>query len=85
MATAKEIGMNILAEVADEIVISRADQLLKAGKAVWVFDPEVPGVVGLVKAVEGRLTNQALLVVYVDIRDFEESDDFWDLPEDLNL
>lgn len=77
MSTAKQVAAEILADMADQSVIDRADQLLKAGKAVWIFDPEVPGVVGLVKAVEGRLTNEALLVVYVDLQDFEESDDFW--------
>lgn len=69
---AQETGTRILADLADDYVVETAARLVAAGKAQWVFDPEVLGVVGLVKPG----TRRALVVVYVDDEDFETSAEF---------
>jgi len=56
LATATEA----LATVADRRIVQLAQQLLDAGEAEWVWDPQVPNVLGLV--VPGTTT--AWLVLY---------------------
>lgn len=67
MATAEEVGTRVLTDNADGWVVANAARLVESGAAVWIFDPEVPGVVGLVRPG----TRRALVVVYVDDEDFE--------------
>lgn len=71
---AAEKAAEVLNATADQSVIDQAELLVLTGSHVWVFDPEVSGVVGLVRVGEPR---RADLIVYTEDYDFEESSDFW--------
>lgn len=63
----------LLREHAQDYVMETADRLVREGTAVWVDDPEVFNVVGLVHADK---QNRAYIVVYLEDNDFETSEDF---------
>jgi len=67
-----EQAKQLLKEEARDSVMDAANGLETMGDAEWVLDPEVAGVVGLVKPG----TRTAFIVVYLNDRDFETSDDF---------
>jgi hypothetical protein len=80
--TAEHAGRRILREEADEQVVEKAARLVLDGKAEWVFDPEVPDVVALIRTG----TNQAYVVVYLPTWRNENRADFelgeiWDEEE----
>jgi hypothetical protein len=66
-----DIARRQLEEDAESRLLERIAEEVAAGRATWRDDPVVPGVVGLVKAG----TNEALVVVYVNDRDFEVADE----------
>jgi hypothetical protein len=66
-----DIARRQLEEDAESRLLERIAEEVTAGRATWRDDPVVPGVVGLVKAG----TNEALVVVYVNDRDFEVADE----------
>lgn len=59
-------------EVAPEVT-ERVVEIIHTGTARWIWDPNVENVAGLVKGG----TDYALMVVYVEARDFEVSLDFY--------
>jgi hypothetical protein len=63
----------VLLEAADLQVLKQVDRWV-AEKAEWRYDPEIPGVVGLVLKENRR---RAVLIVYLEDRDFEEGSEFW--------
>lgn len=67
-----EKAKKFLAENASDWVVQGAQQLEANGLGEWVLDPEVRGVVGLLKP----RTNDAWLIVYLNDEDFETSLDF---------
>lgn len=69
-----EKAKELLRELAVEEVTTAADLLVEAGEAEWKLDPQVPGVVGLVRPD----SNRALLVVYVEDGDWELDETFED-------
>lgn len=71
--TAEQIGREYLREEASPEVTEKAARLVLEGKAQWVFDPQVDGVVGLVRPDE---PNRAFIVVWYTDGDFEISLDF---------
>ncbi len=73
--TASQAGLKVLELAANKRTNKRARKLVEAGTHGWAWDPQVDGVVGLLR----RGTNRADIVVYLDDDDFETSDDFEDL------
>jgi len=73
MTTPKEAALSVLDGFADPALIQRADEAVAAHTHVWVWDPQVDHVVGLIR----KNTNRADIIVYVEDDDFEVSDD-WD-------
>ena len=73
--TAASVAMNVLRAVADPETQDRAEHLAETTHA-WVLDPEVDGVIGLVR--RGTI-RAALLVMPADL-DFEEAEEFWSAP-----
>jgi len=55
-------------EIASGSIVARCRKAVQTGQAVWVWDPEVNGVVGLVMTSNPR---RALVVVYSEGTDFE--------------
>lgn len=51
--------------------VDAATQMVADRLAIWVRDPEVPGVVGLLDREDGR----ALVIVYLEYNDFEVTED----------
>lgn len=60
----------------DDSVTKVALELLADGRAVWQWDPEVDGVLGLVHSENRR---KAFMVIYDHGRDFECSDEIEDM------
>jgi hypothetical protein len=69
---AEEAAYSVLTEVALPEIVDQCKRAVEAGAARWLFDPEVANVVGLVKA---GTYKRALVVVYLDDKDFEVDDD----------
>lgn len=67
-----EQAQALLKKQAAKRVVKAADRMVAAGAAEWIRDPEVSGVVGLVRTG----TRRALVVVYLQDGDFEVDDDF---------
>jgi len=61
MTTAREFGERYLTDLADSTLVATVRRLADADAARWVFDPDVPDVVGLV--LPG--TRTALVIVYL--------------------
>lgn len=79
VTTARELGLEVLAICADQEVTDRVAAWEAAG-ARWIFDPQVPDVLGLI---EPGTRNRALVVVYVhDVTrpDFELAQEFFNQP-----
>jgi hypothetical protein len=72
MATAADVAVPLLAELADKRTNAKAAKAVTAGTHEWVWDPYVADVVGLVRTG----SNRADIVVYVKDNDFEVSLDF---------
>jgi hypothetical protein len=62
----------IVRDEAEHQLVAHIEAAVAAGTAEWVLDPEVDGVVGLVRTGTG----QALIVVYVGEGDWEMDDEF---------
>ena len=56
------------AEMADSRIVKKVQDLIDSGKAEWIYDPQVDGVLGLVKVGDPTC---ALVVLYTDPLDFE--------------
>jgi hypothetical protein len=65
-------GQDIFHQDADRALVKKVDKLVASGEAVWILDPAVEGVVGLVRSDDRR---HALVVVYVMDSDFEVADE----------
>jgi hypothetical protein len=58
--------------IANTETVTQARRAVEKGEAIWIWDPEVDGVVGLVLV--GN-TNRALVVVYDEGSDFEADEE----------
>ena len=67
---ARDAAMAVLHEEAEECLVEAVEEIYQAGKGRWEYDPDFPGVVGLIKS---YTANRALVVVYVEEGDFEVS------------
>lgn len=70
--TAAERGLAVLGQEAKAGLVAEARHVVEEGRAAWQWDPQVPGVAGLIEAVTGK----ALVIVYAD-GDWEASQDLW--------
>jgi hypothetical protein len=66
-----EEGQKIFREMAAKDVVTATEKMVAEGTAMWVADPQVVGVIGLVYTG----TNKALVVVYIKSKDFECDDE----------
>jgi len=57
--------------------------IIEAGKAIWVFDPAVNGVLGLVDPAGNG--EAALAILFTDEPELEVSPDLYELAEDMGL
>ena len=69
----KDHGLRVLLAEADRETVELAMDWYASGKAAWVWDPEVPNVVALVRTDDRSV---ALCVVYIADGDFETSFEF---------
>jgi hypothetical protein len=69
--TAAAAGQGVIDRLADKATRDRTRALIRAGTHHWIYDPEVPGVVGLVER-----ENPARAVVIVYLASAEGGEDF---------
>ncbi|KYH43241.1 hypothetical protein [Branchiibius sp. NY16-3462-2] len=67
MTTARDLAYEVLNETAVPAFVRKVEDFEQTHDYMWIFDPDVDNVVGLVK----RGTNRAEVVVYLDRKDFE--------------
>jgi len=67
-----EQGQALFRRMVMPFVRDWADKLVADGKATWILDPEVKGVIGLAHAEDPR---RAYVIVYVTGQDFEIDED----------